>query len=536
MPLLFIASEERRQTISFTPGPSLRDILDVTDLRVRSGCRGSGVCGLCRVQIEEGGANELTKNERLMLSEGERQKGIRLACQVLPTEDIKIRIMNPAPQSTWRRLAQDETPDEASLRYSFGQTSLCDGETYGAAVDLGTTNISLSLWDLKLHQRLSGRVGLNPQLLHGSDVMTRLVSARGSRKHAAEMSRMVKDAIGEALLDICSREGYDLRRIRHITIVGNTAMLALLAEKNFDLLLHPEYWMREIDCRPDDTKNWFEASGVNTDVFVEIVQPLAGFVGSDLLAGVLSTRLTEQATGSLLIDFGTNSEIALWDGSTLWVTSAAGGPAFEGSGMSCGIPAEPGAIYKIDQKNGRSELAIHVIGGGEARGLCGSGMVDLVAYLTSTGRLNRKGKFVAELVDNGLVVMEDIPAISLNTRSIDLFQRAKAAIGAGVRVLLRSAHMRTEDLRRICICGTFGRYLNVRNAQDIGLLPMTSPQHVELCGNTALAGCELLLLSSERKDYVDALRKKSGLINLSQMSEFEDLFLENLYLQPMKAD
>ncbi len=161
--------------------------------------------------------------------------------------------------------------------------------------------------------------------------------------------------------------------------------------------------------------------------------------------------------------------------------------------MSCGIPAEPGAIYKIDQKNGRSELAIHVIGGGEARGLCGSGMVDLVAYLTSTGRLNRKGKFVAELVDNGLVVMEDIPAISLNTRSIDLFQRAKAAIGAGVRVLLRSAHMRTEDLRRICICGTFGRYLNVRNAQDIGLLPMTSPQHVELCGNTALAGCELLL-------------------------------------------
>jgi uncharacterized 2Fe-2S/4Fe-4S cluster protein (DUF4445 family) len=118
-------------------------------------------------------------------------------------------------------------------------------------------------------------------------------------------------------------------------------------------------------------------------------------------------------------------------------------------------------------------------------------------------------------------------------KDIDIFQRAKAAIGAGVEFLLGCAGLRAEDARRICICGVFGRYLNVRNAQSIGLLPGASPERVQLCGNTALAGCEALLLSSGKKDYLNVLREKCQLINLSQAPEFEDLFLKNLYLQPM---
>ncbi len=225
MPRLSVISGEEQRFISFEPGPTLRDILDTTDLRVRSGCRGSGVCGLCRVQIETGGAAAgqtgtglpwreavETPGERLMLSEDELRNGLRLACQVIPQEDMRIRIVNPAPRSTWRKLS----PLAAFLKKGTGGP-------YGVAVDLGTTTISLSLWDFTHNQRLSGRFGLNQQLRHGSDVLTRLVAACESKERAGEISRLAKDSIEEAILDICSREGYDLREIRQIAVVGNTA-------------------------------------------------------------------------------------------------------------------------------------------------------------------------------------------------------------------------------------------------------------------------------------------------------------------------
>ncbi|MGC1404601.1 MAG: ASKHA domain-containing protein [Thermodesulfobacteriota bacterium] len=538
MPRLSVISGEEQRFITFEPGPTLRDILDTTDLRVRSGCRGSGVCGLCRVQIETGGHGQTgadlpwceaveTPGEHLMLSVDELRNGLRLACQVIPQGDMRIKIVNPAPRSTWRKLGPLE---QAVLKKGTRGP-------YGVAVDLGTTTVSLSLWDFRHNQRLSGRFGLNQQLQHGSDVLTRLVAAGESTERAGELSRLAKDSIEEAILDICSREGYDLREIREIAVVGNTPMLAILAEKGYDLLLHPEYWAMKIDCRSEDTKGWFEAGGLHTGVKVEIVQPLAGFVGSDLLAGVLSTGLTEQGAGSLLIDFGTNSEIALWDGKTLWVTSAAGGPAFEGSGISCGMPAESGAVYRIDQQDhhGRSRWITQVIDEGQAKGLCGSGIIDLVAHLVRTGKLDRKGRLATELRDKGFV-LEECPGISLDSRDVDLFQRAKAAIGTGVQVLLDRARWPMEDLRRICICGTFGQYLNIQHAGEIGLLPSTSSQRVELCGNSALEGCELLLSLPERKERLDALRRKCRLVNLSQAPEFEDLFLENLFLQPMKGN
>ena len=161
-------------------------------------------------------------------------------------------------------------------------------------------------------------------------------------------------------------------------------MLALLTESDPRTLLLPDSWTLPFDLNPDYAKAWADAIGLSPQAAVEVVSPLAGFVGSDLLAGVVATRLTDQP-GSLLIDFGTNSEMALWDGGTLWVTSAAGGPAFESCGMQCGMPAEPGAIYRVDRQEGSGEMDFQVIGGGEAKGLCGSGLVDLIALLCARG-------------------------------------------------------------------------------------------------------------------------------------------------------
>ena len=141
-----------------------------------------------------------------------------------------------------------------------------------------------------------------------------------------------------------------------------------------------------------ETPIWVSLLGVHPQATLEVISPLAGFVGSDLLAGVLATRLTEQP-GGLLIDFGTNSEMALWDGQTLWVTSAAGGPAFESCGMQCGMPAEPGAIYRFGGLQDSDEVHFQVLGGGEAKGFCGSGLVDLIACLRDSGELTSAGSF-----------------------------------------------------------------------------------------------------------------------------------------------
>jgi uncharacterized 2Fe-2S/4Fe-4S cluster protein (DUF4445 family) len=527
MPQLTVITNDITREISFNKGDSLRELLSAAGLRVRSGCLGNGACGLCLVQVEAGDAGDPTKVERISLSPEQLSENVRLACQLLPEGDLRVRIIDAASTSHWRDLAPGPfTP--ADIGPSAGASS---ETSYGLAVDLGTTHISLSLWDLSLGKRLAGRIGLNPQSVCGQDVVTRLIAAGQSPDSAGKIARMPLDALYEGLLDICSRDGYSLRDVVRAVIVGNTAMLALLTESDPATLLLPDSWMQPLDLNPDCAKAWAETIGLNPRAVVDVVSPIAGFVGSDLLAGVVATRLTEEP-GSLLIDFGTNSEMALWDGGTLWVTSAAGGPAFESSGVQCGMPAEPGAIYRVlRQQDGGMDF--QVIGGGEAKGLCGSGLVDLIALLCTAGELKPTGRFDT---GDGFAVQKEGPAIRLTKGDVDMFQRAKAAIGVGIETLLGKAQIGADGLRRVCVCGVFGARLNTRNARKVGLLPDIPDDRIELCGNTALAGCESLLLSPAMEAELSALRERTAIINLSRIADFEELFLENLYLRPMTVD
>jgi uncharacterized 2Fe-2S/4Fe-4S cluster protein (DUF4445 family) len=327
--------------------------------------------------------------------------------------------------------------------------------------------------------------------------------------------------------------GFDPAGIFHVTVVGNTAMLALLTETDPGILLQPRSWTLPIACRQEACRDWVSVLGLHRAATVEIVAPCAGFVGSDLLAGVLATQLTD-LPGGLLIDFGTNSEMALWDGHRLWVTSAAGGPAFEGCGMQCGMPAEPGAICHVHGEPDGPGFHLKVLGGGMAKGICGSGIVDLIAFLRATGELTPTGKLTIPHPEEGFVVQPGHSAIRLAHRDVDVFQRAKAAVGVGFQTLLGMARMSAAELNRICVCGAFGEHLAVRSAREIGLLPDITPERVELCGNTALCGCERLLSSPESAMDLAALRRRVAIINLSRLSEFETLFMENLYLQPQR--
>ncbi|WP_236610450.1 ASKHA domain-containing protein [Methanosphaerula palustris] len=398
------------------------------------------------------------------------------------------------------------------------------------AVDLGTTHINISLYNLVAGKRLAGRVGQNPQMDSGSDIMTRLVVASGSIEQANRLSRQVREAIGEALQDIASRDGINLLQVVRFSLVGNTAMLALLSGRNYDLLITPGHWAGDIECLPQDPGAWAAEWEIDPDAAIEILPPLAGFVGSDLLAGVLATHLTDSREKSLFIDFGTNSEMGVWDGEVLWVTSAAGGPAFESNGFTCGMPAEPGAVYRVRFRD--ETLSLSIIAGDDLRGLCGSGIIDLIAGLVERGIVTEKGQFAPEYSDEGFVVSKHDPRIVLKKSDVDLFQRAKAAIGTGIQVLLEKGGMDPSDIEHIYIGGIFGHFLDIKNAQKIGLLPMIAPDRIHLCGNTALKGCEMALLSSQAVDKLKHIRRIARFINLSECRNFDDIYLENLYLQP----
>ncbi len=526
MPVLIL---EENIKIPFQSGQSVREILDGSDLRVRTGCSGMGACGLCLIRIERGEAGEPTPNEEIHLDETALGQGMRLACQVTPTEDLQIAIVNPAPKSHWKNPVLHSTKRYPPL----GPEDL-PGEAVhpkGIAIDLGTTFINLSVWDLLSGRYLTGRQGLNPQLERGADVLTRLLAAAQSGENALLLRRRAMDGIGEALRDIAVREGIDLQEVVRVVLVGNTAMLALLCDRDQTLLLEPKYWTAPLACQPDDLAAWPLHLDLNPRAVIRVLPPLAGFVGSDLLAGVLATALTEKSHGGLLIDFGTNSEIALWDGkTTLWVTSAAGGPAFEGSGISCGMPAEQGAIYRVSRDG--ATLLLDVLGAREPRGLCGSGLVDLLAILVREGRVDPAGRFMPSVSPEGFVVREEDPAIVLTKKDVDVFQRAKAAIAAGVEVLMAAAGMSRKDLRTVYVGGAFGQCLDVANAKEIGLLPDIEADLIKLCGNTALAGCEDVLLSPASRG-LKRLRACATIINLSDCEDFGDRYIDNLYLRPM---
>jgi uncharacterized 2Fe-2S/4Fe-4S cluster protein (DUF4445 family) len=534
MPQLTVITSEASRAIPFAPGLSVREILEGAGIGVRSGCRGDGACGLCLVQLAAGDVPPTTATERLILPREKLAGNVRLACQLRPENDLGLRVIDPPPKSRWRDLAPETLPGPpAGLASAAGAAPV--GGALGLAIDLGTTQISFSLWDLPPGRRRSSRVGPNPQSDYGADVVTRLLAAGESAQHARRLARLPWEAVADALQELGARDGVRPAAIDRVAIVGNTAMLALLTEADPRSLLQPRNGSRPLEHSGPNSSSWVRELGLQPRAVVDVVPPLAGFVGSDLLAGVVATRLTARP-GALLIDFGTNSEMALWDGSTLWVSSAAGGPAFESGGIRCGRPAEPGAIYRCRAAPDSGGLQFDTLGGGEARGLCGSGLVDLIACLRDCGELSRTGVFTRPEQPDGYVVRRQDPVIRLTKGDVDIVQRAKAGIAVGICALLARAHLTVAELSRVCVGGVFGQNLNVRHAQRIGLLPDVPPERIQLCGNTALAGCERLLLSTEAAAELAALRPRAMIVNLAEAPDFDALFLENLYLQPLRAD
>lgn len=524
MGVLHVRCKDRSLVLVGAEFQSVREILDTSDLRTRAACSGTGACGACAVRVVRGDVNPPTLAEQQKLTAEERDSGLRLACQVRPRGPVEVDLEDPAPPSQWSSIPPD------CLAPLAGRVDSADAAPYGVAVDLGTTHIRVSLLDRRRGVRIASRRGLNPQAGLGADILTRLDAAR-QPEVAAELSGLVRTAIIHALRDMFARdlgEGTGvLHDIGHVLVVGNTAMLVLLAGHGAGALLDPSNWERAVDVTPRELEDWREAWGM-PNAKIELAEPVAGFVGSDLTADLLVTDLAGGPAGSLLIDVGTNTELALWDGSQVTVTSVAGGPAFEGVGIRFGMPASSGAIWRIGGALGA--YTFHTVGGAAPAGFCGTGLIDALALLRRDGVLKASGRFAGGREE--FLFDTDNPRTALCRQDVDSLQRAKAAVGAAMATLLEGAGLTWQDLRRVCVCGAFGRGLQTAHAQAIGLLPEIASDRVELYAEAALGGGEVALLRPQPEAPFSGIRGRLSGVNLARSAIFADAYAEHLWIRP----
>ena len=524
MPIITVRRHHQEGVVACSAGETVLSALEGSDDLPRADCGGRGVCGTCRVRVESGPPPPPTARERARLPAAGLARGLRLACQLRPAADIAISVDAPRGGAVWSELADLPSPLPATASAGLG-----------IAVDLGSTNIRLSLLDLATNRRLAAVRGYNPQSRYGCDILTRLVRADADAGTATRIAAETRRALAEGVAALFERAGGGERhQVRQLRVVGNTAVLTLAAAGDAGALLDPDNWSRHLPCRLGDAVGWNRALRLDDGTDTALVDSLSGFVGSDLTSGVIAAGLADRGEPGMLLDFGTHTEIALWDGAVLWVAAAAGGPAFEGVGISCGVPAEAGAIHRVAWRGESEAPGFVVIGGGPPLGLCGSGLVDAVAGLRRAGLVAASGRFAAAIPRAGWTLfpgIDDRPPLLVTRGDIDALQRAKAAVAAAADLLLRRAGLAVADLGRVMVSGIFGRHLDLDHARAIGLLPAAPAGQLLRLEDSALRGCERLLAADGGRLQRETERLARPL-NLAAEPDYEALFVEHLALAP----
>lgn len=463
--------------IPFNAPQPLGTLLRRHGLLLPQPCGGRGACGKCRVTL----AGKCSPPDA-----AEQRFGTRLACRAVLLGDCRVELARPSPM----RMALDAPP-------------LLPGKPrpgLGAAVDVGTTTLAAAVYDLSSGALVGCAGQTNPQAAVSADVMGRIAAAMDGQEEV--LRRWTADAV-EALLSTCA----DGASVGPIVFTGNTAMLCLLSGADVSPLARapfagaPHFGVRHAWHGHD--AYWPPCPDA--------------FAGADVLCGVLATELTAASEPALLLDIGTNSEMALWDGTCLTLCAAAAGPAFEGAAISCGMGSVAGAIDRVWLEGNRP--GVHVIGGGEALGICGSGLMDAMACLLRLGWMDATG--AADATQLPLT-----SGVSLLPSDIRQVQLAKAAIAAGVRRLLAERNLCPGDLRRVLLAGGFGQGIRRDSAAAIGLLPPPLTARAESVGNAALRGAALLLMDPALSARADAIARDARWLSLSGDAAFERMFLE----------
>jgi uncharacterized 2Fe-2S/4Fe-4S cluster protein (DUF4445 family) len=563
-------------------------------------CGGNGSCARCKVLIVTGTVTPVTPREADRLSAAELAQGYRLACLVEPLSDCRVHVppesltalqrtqveglevpaeVQPAVVNCVVQMARptledlrgdDERlcetlaadrgivaviPDLEVARQASTElrrlgwqarvtlrgdevthVAAVDAPWLGLAVDLGTTKIAAYVVDLASGQTLAARGAMNPQIAYGEDVIARLVYAGQGLDEAVRLQTLLADGLGQLAAEACATIGAQPTDIVDAVVVGNTAIHHLFLRLPVGQLAVAPYVPAvrgavDVKAREIGLKL---APGAT----VHLLPNIAGYVGADHVAMLLATGMAGRTESTLAIDIGTNTEMCLAHHGQMTSLSCASGPAFEGAHIKFGMRAAPGAIERVRIVDGRVEYK--TISDEPPVGICGSGLLDVVAHLRRAGFLDNRGRLAGPRVreaegDVEFVIADETEAgndraITVTQHDIRELQLAKGAIRCGIETLLQDAGISAGDLTQVIIAGAFGTYIDVENAITIGLLPELPLNRVAQVGNAAGTGARLALISWAHRQQAQDLAQRVRYLELARSPRFMRNFAEAMYL------
>lgn len=402
---------------------------------------------------------------------------------------------------------------------------------YGYAFDIGTTTVAGQLIDLNNKNILGTRIAFNKQAPYGSDVITRIIYA-SSPEGLGSLSEAVLDNINEIISDLSGAQNIALSDVYCIVFAGNMTMMHLLLKIDPTNIRKAPYIPT---TRVFETIHAPEAGiEINPKAIAAFLPGVTTYVGGDIVSGVLACGLAENDELSLLIDIGTNGEIVLGNREWMIGAAASAGPAFEGSGLECGMKAVKGAIQRAEVDKDLLAKVV-TIGGGKPKGICGSGYIDLLCQMLKRGVVGKNGKIDRALKSKNIrktgtgyefIVAADIV---ITEDDIENLKRSKGAIYSAIISLLNKVGKSLGDIKKIYIAGGFGNYLNIENAVFIGLLPDTDRFRYEFIGNSSLAGARMSLLSRDAFTKAHEIYKNITYVDLGSEPNYMDEYVASLF-------
>ena len=483
-------------------------------------CGGRRHCGKCKVKLLEGQVKGDTPDN----------EGWVRSCITIPVSDITIE----APIS--KEIAGSEV---SPVSLSSANQSPASIDAAAVAIDIGTTTVSARLLDLTASSVLDTISELNDQRIFGADVMSRIQAARNGK--TAELFNLINQQTKRIINSF--QKKWDILKIEKLSVSGNTVMLHLF------LNVDPS-GMGEVPFTPMFLEQK-EVKGESLSLPVDnviILPSISAFIGGDITAGLAVLDILNIAGPSLLIDIGTNGEMALHHKGTIFCCSTAAGPAFEGAEISCGMGGIRGAISAVEiaapgsanadasfgsasafgSAYGRTNaLTITTIGNAEPTGICGAGLIDSVAVMLKLGIIDETGSMTNKNNNqNGFCLVP--PRIFITARDIRQFQLAKSAILSGIKILCKNAGLKTKEIKNVFIAGGFGFFINKKNAVDAGVFPKEFLNIISICGNLSLQGAEENINEKSFMNKCKEIIEKCSVVDLAADPSFMEEFTENM--------
>ncbi|MCY4585967.1 MAG: ASKHA domain-containing protein [Bryobacterales bacterium] len=522
-------------------GKTIFDYADELQVRVPTSCGRTGLCHECIVEVKAGQENLGAPTEPEAFLRGD----YRLACQAVikhSDEDIEFSLLHANQKILSSRPPKDVSLDPAVRRDGdnviHGEQVIDKyrGRMYGVAVDLGTTTVVAELVDLETGESNYLASFENPQRFGGSDVMHRI--SYDSGPFHGELHNAVINTLNQELREMCRRLALRRQMIYEISVVGNSTMRELffnldvksIGQRPYKSPVEHEYLAgdRETTALVEDARKLRLWAHPRAKVYAAPL--IASHVGADMAAALVAVNIELQSESVMIVDIGTNTEVVVAHEGRLMAASCPAGPAFEGGGIRYGMTAVDGAIETL-HFNGDAQY--ETIGGGEPRGLCGSGLIDLLAELRRYERMSPKGVFADKSQEISIVPER---GITFSREDASNLAQAKAANYCGQFIVMRKLGLQPSDIGKLYLAGGFANYVDVANAIEIGFLASVREERVVKTGNAALQGAKELLLSTSKRESLDRMVKRVEHVELETTPDFFEVFVEGCQFKPMPAD